>query len=65
MTLATVARQSIEVKQPFAFCWLSTPAYIPFQYSEMNPEEKVSALEIWDRRWQLFVQEIVNKNGML
>jgi len=45
MTLATVARHSIE-------------------YSEMNPEQKVSALEIWERRWQCFVQEIVDEDGV-
>jgi len=30
----------------------------------MDPGEKASAMEIWERRWQQFVQEIVNKKGV-
>jgi len=43
---------------------LMTLANCVCQYSEMNPEQKASALGAWERRWQYFVQEIVDKDGV-
>lgn len=57
ITLRETARDSLKVC--IAHYWVKLELIGRYQYSMLSPEEKERAIALWEKRWEKFVEHVV------